>query len=368
MFKKIQQWLVASAIGVAGLIGNAQAGYAGLVFFGDSISDTGNVRSLTIAGGSPNPFPSFPGALGRFSNGKVWTEYLAEGLGFPANANPSNLIFNGTAAVPIGPPTGGQNFSFGGARTLLDGGAGPGTGLFAQLLAWDGTASVFSTGALTRAANPDALYVVLAGANDLRVARSDATLDVLERVQAAAKTAENIKNVLALLAQAGARHFLISSLPDLGKTPEAVLLGKTSESTEVTLAFNTALGLFSAGLDAFFLGGGIDLDIRTMDLYGLNEAVVDDARNNGGAKYGITNVSTPCINPVAPGRYFFPGSTDINCDISAFSDPLHPSAASHRLIGQLALNTAIPEPGSMALVLLGVVMVAGLRRRSLATA
>ena len=364
MFKKMQQWLVASVIGVAGLIGNAQAGYADLVFFGDSISDTGNVRSLTIAGGSPNPFPSFPGALGRFSNGPVWTEYLAAGLGFPANAKPSNLIFNGTAAVPIGPQTGGQNFSFGGARTLGDGAAGPGTGLFAQLLAWDGVAF---TGALTRAADPDALYVVLAGANDLRDARSDATLNVLERAQAAAKTAENVTNVLGLLAQAGARHFLISSLPDLGKTPEAVLIGKTSESTQVTLAFNTALGLFSAGLDAFFLGFGIDLDIRTMDFYGLNEAVVDDALNNGGAKYGISNVTTACINPVAPGAYFFPGSTAVNCDSSAYSDPLHPSAASHRLIGQLALAT-VPEPGSITLVLLGLVMVAGLRRRSLATA
>ncbi len=365
MFKTMQQWLVASAIGVAGLIGNVQAGYADLVFFGDSISDTGNVRSLTIAGGSPNPFPSFPGALGRFSNGPVWTEYLAAGLGFPDNAKPSNLIFNGTATVPIGPPTGGQNFSFGGARTLGNGSAGPGTGLFAQLLAWDGTAF---TGALTRAADPDALYVVLAGANDLRDARSNPTLNAAGLAAAAAATAENVKNVLALLAQAGARHFLISSLPDLGKTPEAVLLGKTSESTAVTLAFNTALGFFSAGLDASFLGFGIDLDIRTMDFYGLNEAVMGDALNNGGAKYGITNVSTACINPVAPGAYFFPGSIDINCGISAYSDPLHPSAAFHRLIGQLALNTAIPEPGSMALVLLGVVMVAGLRRRSLATA
>lgn len=363
MFKKIQQCLVVSLIGVAGLVGSAQAGYADLVFFGDSISDTGNVRSLTIAAGSPDPFPSFSGALGRFSNGPVWTEYLAAGLGLPSSALPSNLIFDGAAVVPIGAP-GGQNFSFGGARTGLGGAAGATTGLLGQLVAWNGSAF---TSSLTRAADPNALYVVVAGANDLRDARTaspDATLaDFLARATAADATAKNIANTLGLLAQAGARHFLISSLPDLGKTPEAVALGNVAASTDVTLGFNTALAAYAAGLDALFLANtGIDLDIKTMDFFGLNEAVTDDALNHGGAKYGITNVSSPCINPVSPLRYFFPGSTDINCSVSAYSDPLHPSAVSHRLIGQLALNT-VPEPGSIALVILGVVMVAGLRRR-----
>jgi hypothetical protein len=61
--------------------------------------------------------------------------------------------------------------------------------------------------------------------------------------------------------------------------------------------------------------------------------------------------------------YFYPGSSDINCSVSAFSDALHPSAASHALLGQLALST-VPEPGSIALVLLGIVMLVGFRRRT----
>ena len=209
----------------------------------------------------------------------------------------------------------------------------------------------------------------MGGANDLRDARTAASgntaADVAARAAAAAATAQNIVNALGLLAQAGAQHFLISNLPDLGKTPEANFLGNTQASTDVTLHFNAYLALGVAGLDAFFLAStGIDLDIRMMDFFGLNNAVFDDALNNGGALYGITNVTSPCINPVAPGAYFLPGSTDINCSVSAFSDPLHPSAASHALLGQLALST-VPEPGSMALVLLGVVVMAGgFRRRA----
>ena len=99
-----------------------------------------------------------------------------------------------------------------------------------------------------------------------------------------------------------------------------------------------------------------------MDFFGLTEAVYADATTNGGAVYGITNATAPCIAPVAPTLYFFPGSTDINGGVSSFSDDPHPSALSHRFIGQLALAT-VPEPGTLALVVLAVVGVARQRRR-----
>ena len=368
MYKPLKNRFFALFIGIAGCIGTAQAlPYSNLVFFGDSLSDTGNVLSLTTAL-APPPFPNFPGAPGRFSNGPAWTEYLASGLGLASASKPSNLLFTGTAVIPIG-PQGGQNFSYGGARTGLGGAAGATTGLVGQLIDWNGSA--FST-SLTRAADPNALYVVVAGANDLRDARTanpGATVpDALARAAAAATTAANVTNALALLAQAGARHFLISNLPDLGRTPEAVGLGVVSASTDVTLSFNADLAADAAFLDAQFQTlFGIDLDIRSMDLYGLTNDLYDDALNHGGARYGITNVTAPCI---APGpfshQYFFPDATNINCSVSAFSDPLHPSAAAHQLIGRLALATAVPEPASLALTALALVMVLGLRRAGVA--
>lgn len=361
MGNRLHRRLVAVMVGAAGLVGNAHASYTDLVFFGDSLSDTGNVLSLTTAF-APPPMPNFSGAPGRFSNGPVWTEYLAAGLGFANSALPSNLLFNGSAVVPIG-PVGGQNYAFGGARTGLGGSAGATTGLLGQLVAWNG--SIFG-GSLTRAADPNGLYVVAAGGNDLRDARSanpgNTAADSAARGLAAQSTAQNIITTLALLAQAGARHFLLSDLPDLGKTPEAQALGSTLASTDVTLQFNADLMADAAGLDAFFFATtGIDLDIRLMDFYGLTESIYNDAVSNGGAQYGITNVSTPCITPVAPGAYYYPGSTDNQCNISAYSDPLHPSAVSHSLLGQLALGT-VPEPDSLALVLLALMVFAGVRR------
>lgn len=351
MHKSIQGRLLALVVGVAGLVGQAQAGYTSLTIFGDSLSDTGNVASL--AGGA---FPSFPGAEGRFSNGPVWTEYLAQGLGLPQGAKNSNLIFDGTSVVPIGVP-GGGNYAFGGARTGLGGVVGPTTGLLGQLVAWNG--SMFSTGA-DRAADPNGLYVVVAGANDLRDTRDG------NGVLTPGQVATNVVNAVARLALSGAEHFLIASLPDLGTTPEAAFLGKTAESTVATLAFNAALATLSSELDANFKSAtGIDLDLRWLDMHGLNQAVIQDATTNGGAMLGITNVSSPCLSagPFS-GEYFAPDAMASGCDMALFSDPLHPSGAAHRLIGAQALAAVVPEPGSMVLVACALLALVSVRRRA----
>jgi outer membrane lipase/esterase len=364
MFKPLRKSAAALLVsGLIGLAGTAQAGpYSSMVVFGDSLSDTGNVLTLLTAFGSP--FPIFPGAGGRFSNGPIWIDHLATGLGLPAGAAPANLVFNGSSVVPIGLP-GGTNYAWGGARTGLGGSAGPTSGLVGQLVNWNGSA--FSS-SLSRAADPNALYVVVAGGNDLRDARSanpgNTAGDVAARTAAAAATAQGVANAVGLLAQAGARHFLVSNLPDLGRSPEAIVNGVEAASSDVTARFNAALAMAMGGLDAAFFGAtGIDLDIRSMDLAGLSDSVFQDATTNGGQFYGISNVSTPCINPVAPGAYYFPGSDDSACGNAGFSDDLHPSAAFHRLIGQLALST-VPVPAPLALVLAGLALLAVQRRRA----
>jgi phospholipase/lecithinase/hemolysin len=369
MLNMIRKGLLASVIGIGFIATTSHAAleipnpaYSGLVIFGDSISDTGNVLSLTTAFGQP-AFPSYPGAAGFFSNGPAWTTYLAAGLGRTGTAAPSNLLFDGTSVIPIG-VQGGQNYSYGGARTGLGGSAGETTGLLGQLVAWDNSPSILGGGPLTRDADPNALYVVMAGANDLRDYRSG--------VAGAAdpgSVAGNVVGALSLLANAGARHFLISSLPDLGLTPEAVGLGLVTESRAATLAFNGALSSLSGSFEAGFnLANGVDLDIRTLDFYGLFNRVVDDAKNNKGLTYGITNVTSACIKPgVVSGQYFFGDATGLACDVAAFSDPLHPSAASHALLGALAVQTAlapVPEPSEYAMMIAGLLVVVGMRRRA----
>ncbi|MFO1190613.1 MAG: SGNH/GDSL hydrolase family protein [Rhodoferax sp.] len=353
----------------AGAAAPPASSWSSLVIFGDSLSDTGNVLSLTTAFSQPS-FPSFTGSAGRFSDGPAWTEYLAAGLGRAGDAAPSNRLFAGlaTGVISIGAP-GGQNYAYGGARTGLSGSAGATTGLLGQLVAWDNSPSILGGGPLTRAADPNALYVVMAGANDLRDYR-----DGVSGALTPAAVAGNVVGALGLLANAGARHFLISTLPDLGLTPEAVDQRATIRSTAATLAFNGALTTLAAGLDnSFQQATGVDLDIRTLDFYGLfNQVVADAVGGNNGAVFGITNVEAPCITPgIFSGQYFFGDATASGCNVSAFSDDLHPSSRAHQVLGQMALQVAaapVPEPTEVAMMLAGLALIAGVRRRARATA
>lgn len=303
----------------------ASATYSSLTVFGDSLSDTGNVFAATGGG-----LPAAPYFNGRFSNGPIWIDYVAAGLGLPAGAVPALL--------------GGSNYAFGGART--GSGTTPVPGLLAQFGGMWGPSHP--------SADANGLYLVVGGGNDMRDARSTYTTnsaaDQAGRQSAAIAAANNIMTLIGGLFSRGARHIMISTLPDLGATPEAVALGLTAASSDVTARYNLlVLGIESLA-ESLFSG----LDVVTFDMAGVGEAIRNDALNNGGALFGITNVFTPCGS--------FTGSIGISCSVSEFSDALHPSAAAHALIGAAALR-ALPEPGSLALVAAAVVLLAGVRRR-----
>ena len=301
---------------------SAHAGpYTQMVVFGDSLSDNGNVFAATGGG-----LPVFPYLPGRFSDGQVWVEGLATALGLPA-LTPSLL--------------GGTNYAWGGARS----GSAPGSvpGVLTQLAIWGGNpANAF--------ADPNALYVVVAGGNDMRDARG-ASSTAVSRQAAADAAAGNIAAAVSTLASRGARHVLISNLPDLGNTFEAVLLGLVANSSDVSQRFSTAISGLEAMLEALFP----NLDIDMLDMAGITAAVRTDALTNGGATYGITNATRPCGT--------FAGSAGAACNVSLFSDALHPSAAGHALLAQAALQL-VPEPATPLLVALALMGLVVLRRRA----
>ncbi len=317
----MRHFLPALTLALAGLAaaGSAQA-YTNAYFFGDSLSDTGNIFTLT--GGAT---PTAPYFNGRFSDGPVWVETLASRIGLP-NSDTASL-------------QGGTNFAFGGART--SGGSIP------SLLTQVGSVTS-PAGSL----DPSALYVVVAGGNDMRDARSAfPTMDAAGaagRLAAAQAAAGNIRTALQLLAADGARHVLVANLPDLGGTPEAFALGLVAPSSDVSAQFNAQ---FSSVLS---FGQGLGLTMNFLDMAGLSTAIRNDALFNGGAVYGLSNALTPCGT--------FQGSIGISCSVSLFSDALHPSAAAHLILGNAAA-ALVPEPETYAMMLLGLAAVAAATRR-----
>ena len=320
--------LLAATLLAGGMAGaSANVSYSGITIFGDSLSDTGNIFLAT--GGT---LPTAPYFAGRFSDGAIWTDVLAGGLGF--SAVPSLM--------------GGQNYAFGGART---GSSDSPPGLLAQ------TAGIWAP-SVAGAADPNRLYVLVGGGNDMRDARTafqtNSAIDQAGRQAAAELAAFQLTQSLGVLAANGAHTVLIGNLPDLGRTPEAVGLGLVAASTDATNRFNALMPTVIAA------GEAMGLSMRFIDLAGVANSIFLDASLNGGATYGITNVSTPC------GTFQY--SIGIACSTSAFSDALHPSARAHQLMGEAALRVvAVPEPESYALMAAGLaVLVWRVRRRAAA--
>lgn len=160
-------------------------------FFGSSTTDAGN---LNIA--VPGVLPSPPYFMGRASNGPVWAEYFADLLG--TDATPSFL--------------GGSNYAVGGARTCV-----VNLGFIPPI-----TAQVADY--LTDAASiedPRALHVLQSGANDLTAAKLQPPQTAKQTMRAAVQCTEAM---LTDLYNAGARSFVVTTLPALPTAPTSPIL------------------------------------------------------------------------------------------------------------------------------------------------
>ena len=131
-------------------VSKADNNFSQIYIFGDSLSDPGNVFALTglIAKAPYDPIPSAPYAIGghQFSNGKTWAQRFAQKM---------KLVEGGKPALEA--PGVNGNYAFGGARARNSGDSPPAAtqvGLFQFHYAGS--------------ADPEALYVVQFGGNDLR--------------------------------------------------------------------------------------------------------------------------------------------------------------------------------------------------------
>src|SRR5690349_733247 len=137
-----------TACAFVGLAAPAQAQqFSQVVVFGDSLSDAGYFKPVLAASGVP---PSLLAILGRFTTapGPVWSELVAAYYGAPTG--PSNV-------------NNGNIFAQGGARVALPSSSTP-TGAAQRPVTTQIQEYLTRTGGT---ADPNALYAVWAGANDV---------------------------------------------------------------------------------------------------------------------------------------------------------------------------------------------------------
>ena len=252
-----------------------------LYVFGDSLSDTGMVFRAT--GGMYPPNPTY--YQGRYSNGRVWIEYLAESLHLSSKQT--------------------NNFAYGGATT-----GSVGNSYVPSLLN-----QVQSFTQTHQKTNSDALYVLWAGANDYLQGVSSATVPV-----------KNLTIAINSLTDVGAKKILVGNLPDLGQLPVTRTSKNSVNLSALTQAHNQGLRRSLKILSQQHS----DLEIVVLDANTLYRDAIANP-----AAFNFTNVTSPCLSG---------SSICSNPDQFLFWDGIHPTAAAHRIIGETAFST-IQEAG-----------------------
>jgi len=308
-----------------------------LFVFGDSLSDGGNYAGP----GGPGAFPPPPYAGTRYSNGPTAVEYLWQAYHSGSTSfKPSN--FGGTNYALGGSTSG--SFNFNAINPNVPGDPlHPLQGWFATQGGVTSQVSQF-TSAYTGTIVPDeSLFVVWAFPNDV----FSNALFSLSPTQLVIAGVTNIVGAVQQLAGKGATNFLIPNMPDLGNTPG--FLGSTALSG-LTVAFNAALADALTALDQAMKG----VDIVQFDTFGSLNAIIGNPK-----QYGFTNVTEQCVGNLQNGR----------CDPNSwlFWDSVHPTTAGHAILGD-QFAAAIPEPGSLWLITLALVLLSAtwaLRQRRL---
>jgi phospholipase/lecithinase/hemolysin len=319
--------------------------------FGDSFSDPGNFYNVTkfvqpfeefFSLDIPVTPPSPPYFDGRFSNGLVWVENLANDLGITLTPSTKLSVFSPDLTIPspitildgnvaVSPFFDGStteksvNFAFGSATS-----GEFGTGEFGTLIPgvqkqveW----FVNDHQQANKAADPNALYILWAGGNDYLTPDADPE-----------KTVDNIETEIESLYNTGARNFLIPNLPDLGKIPVArnpdalvfpeILTNLTDEHNSL---LNTTIDELRDSLTgASFVS--VEIDTLFDDIISRPE------------EYDLTNVTDSYLDPVT----FMP-SVGANPDDYLFWDGTHPTAKVHQIVEDFASATLNSQLDSLVM-------------------
>jgi phospholipase/lecithinase/hemolysin len=275
--------IAAVLLGSSLLCHAAPASFDAIYIFGDSYCDVGNIYIAT--GGA---VPAAPYYQGRFSNGPIWLDHLA-----------------GTYGLTLKPYLGGgTDFAFGGAMVT----AAVPEGAFSIPSVPQQVALYLSLH--NGKADPNALYVVEGGGNDILNATGGSPQTLGNEI------AFGLASSIELLERAGARNILTSNLLDVGQLPGARAEGISSFATAASLATNKALDLLLL-LESF----SPTTHLYRIDAYALFQSVLTDPFH-----YGFTDVTDPCLTTTVCSNPY----------VNFFWDEEHPTIFGHSFFAVVA--------------------------------
>jgi phospholipase/lecithinase/hemolysin len=289
-----------------------------LVVFGDSLSDIGN--SFVASGGTAPPGQPLasPGSplrgdygetfdrteaffLGRFTDGQNWVDY------FPGVAKQFHVDISPVTAWLQAPNNeSATDFAVGGSTSGILNVIDRALPSFPEQI----TAYLNSPGVNNAA---DDLCVIWIGSNDFGAKMKPRT------------TVANIKDAIAKLSTAGAKHFFVITIPDLALTPQVKAAGGATILAATQFVVTTNV-LLTAELPRFALTHQIRID-----LVNINPIFVPAVYQP--VRFGFTNSSKFAYQP--PNG---PLLVKDNPNNYVFWDGFHPTTKVHSLAAAFIFN------------------------------
>ncbi|MBX3710025.1 MAG: SGNH/GDSL hydrolase family protein [Gammaproteobacteria bacterium] len=306
-----------------------------IIVFGDSLSDNGNIFSLTTKAHNAipmiPPIPKNPPYFeGRFSNGPVWVDNLAQAL----SVEQVNYAYAGAWAEPV------QN-----SALIIPFGLGM-------------QVNFYLVSSVLDFHKDRHLYIIWSGANDYINGRSDSDYPT-------SNTVASIQNQIDWLIYYGAKNFLVLNMPDLGIIPGVIAEGPdfATAVSKLALLHNKKF----ASMIQKEKETNLDVNIMFIDIIQYFSDIMTHPE-----KYHLKNVTQACYN----GGYWLKrnmlnakelqAAQDANIDILMspslkaayvtaqlyaagekpcanpdeyfFWDQVHPTRVVHNLISALALS------------------------------
>ena len=273
---------------------SAAEAYENIFVFGDSLSDQGNLAAVSEEYQFLyNP----PYNAGRFTNGLTAVEILA-----------SNLELSLAPSYHLSGQQHGNNYAIAGARAATQ-----------EPIDLDTQVNSF-LGLNGFVADPDNLYVVMIGGNDIRLARD--TLDGSVVVSAANNVAANI----AKLIESGAENILVANAADISQIPETDLIVESSGVKATYRVAEAYSALYNESLEnavAALQAAHPKVQIKEFDLAHFISYAMDKYR-----KFGFRNAEDACWSPET-GGFTIGCENGVNMNDYIYFDNIHPTQRVH---------------------------------------
>ncbi|WP_019672690.1 autotransporter domain-containing protein [Psychrobacter lutiphocae] len=284
---------------------NYNSDYSSVTFFGDSLTDGGYFKPL-----SPQE------ESGQFTTNpdNTWASSLAQQLG--------------TAAVPntLGGDNSGNNYAIGGARAGID--------VDRSGIPIASARSQLDSFLASKSVDPNGLYAVWIGANDL--------LSVVENLGAANSIIEEAAAdqvaVIQKLQANGANYILVPNIPDVGLTPSAVAAGSFFQDLSTQFATQYNESMYSAAQKT-------GANIIPLDTFSLLQQVAANP-----AAYGYSNLTEKACGETSSLECGRDDLVEAGAENSYFfADSIHPTGRAHRMIADYA-NAVVTAPSQVGLL------------------